>query len=269
MNHLTSPPLVSGVLTVADPRRLSLARKAVNNFIRQHYRPFELVIVNGTETPVLTRPVDWSEEGGYQISELKAEPGRNAAAMKNIGIHAACGDWIIPVDDDDWFHPQRLLFQMACRVAQRPCLLACQLRVDISEPVRGQTEEAVQPLLHLEHQEGGIPETILFPRCDAEGRPWQYDAELNIGEHRELLARMSQQGCDPVAAPNWHTSLVNAMHWPLLSIAMYHGGNELSYEQFFPPQPSTDKRRIVPASLNGTDIEQLKSVLQAYNFRIL
>ena len=42
------PPLVSAILPFSNEVRLNLVRKAVNNFIRQNYTPYELVVVNLT-----------------------------------------------------------------------------------------------------------------------------------------------------------------------------------------------------------------------------
>jgi glycosyltransferase involved in cell wall biosynthesis len=269
------PPLVSGILPFADPRRLSLARKAVNNFVRQHYTPYELVVVNGTDTPVLTnQEMESSEfrEAGCSILEVRAPEGLNAAAMRNKGIEAAHGEWIFPVDDDDWCHPQRLMFQMAHRIEGQPCLLQYQLRVDVSQSLQQLGDpaqmEACKPLLHLLNIEEGIPATILFPRLRNPNRLWLYDEELNTGEHAELLARMGRQKHEPVVCDNMHNTFVRGMQWPILSIAIYHGNNELTHEQFFLNLPKPVDRSMVPSGLCLNDMDQLRVVLQSYNFKI-
>ena len=270
------PPLVSGILPFSDPRRLNLVRKAVNNFIRQHYTPYELVVVNGTDTDVLTNDEMKSElfeKAGCQLLEVRAPAGLNAASMRNIGIKAAHGEWIFPIDDDDWCHPQRLLFQMAHRIAGHPCLLRYQLRVDISPSLLNTAEQhpvgAFKPLLHLLGLSTGVPSTLLFPKSvDSSGEPWLYDGSMNIGEHDELLARMSQAGATPVVCDNMHNSFVTGMQWPILSIAMYHTSNELTHEQFFQRIPKPMDASVVPVGLTGEDMMQLKTVLQSYNFKV-
>jgi len=269
-------PLVSGILPFSDARRLNLARKAVNNFIRQHYTPYELVVVNGTNTDVLTNAEMDSEtfrRAGCHIMEVRAPEGLNAAAMRNLGIKAAHGDWIFPVDDDDWCHPERLMFQMAHRRDDYPCLLRYQLRVDISPSLRIASEDhpdgAFKPLLHLLRIDEGIPSTILFPRLlNPDGALWLYDEDLNIGEHDELLARMKRDGAAPVVCDNMHNTFVNGMQWPILSIAMYHTSNELTHGQFFQRLPEPVDRSVVPFGLTRADMDQLKVVLQSYNFKI-
>lgn len=270
------PPLVSGILPFADPKRLNLVRKAVNNFIRQQYTPYELVVVNGTDVDVLTNTEMDSEmfrQAGCHVMEIRVPPGLNAATMRNRGIQAAHGDWIFPIDDDDWCHPQRLLFQMAHRVGDHPCLLRYQLRVDVSHVLKAAAEDhpdgAAKPLLHLLRVEDGIPSTILFPRLiNSDGALWLYDEDLNIGEHDELLARMRRDGAAPVVCDNMHNTFVNGMQWPILSIAMYHTNNELTHEQFFYKLPQPVDRSVVPQGLTQSDMNQLRVVLQSYNFRI-
>jgi glycosyltransferase involved in cell wall biosynthesis len=270
-----SPPLVSGILPFADPRRLSLVRKAVNNFIRQHYTPYELVVVNGTDTPVLTNremDSDLYRESGCSVVEVRAPAGLNAAAMRNKGIEIAKGEWNFPIDDDDWCHPERLMFQMAHRREGSPCLLRYQLRVDISSPLTLSAEEpptgAFKPLLHLLGVEDGISSTLLFPRLTSSGALWLYDENLNTGEHSELLARMRRDGADATVCNNMHNTFVSGMQWPILSIAMFHTSNELTHEQFFPKLSKLVDRTVVPQGLIQSDMAQLRTVLQSYNFKI-
>ena len=270
------PPLVSGILPFSNPRRLSLVRKAVNNFIRQHYTPYELIIVNGTDTDVLTNTEmdsELFEQAGCHVLEIRAPEGLNAAAMRNRGIKAAHGEWIFPIDDDDWCHPERLMYQMAHRDENRPCLLKYQLRVDVSasllNEVEGGPHDAIKPMLHLLRSEAGIPSTILFPRIEpVPGNPWLYNESLNVGEHDELLGRMRRAILDPVVCDNMHSTFVDGMQWPILSIAMYHGGNELTHSQFFPQVPPSNDRSVAPHGLTISDMGQLRTVLRSYNFKV-
>lgn len=271
-----SMPLVSCVLPVANPQRIGLARKAINGFIRQHYLPYELLVVNSTGQQILTNDSMATEEmvrAGCQVRELEAVPGLPASGMKNIGLASAKGDWVICVDDDDYFHPTRLMYQMAHRNLDCPVLLQCQLRVDISSAVRppvlsGAAEFAgFKPLLHLLQEEQGVASTMLFPRVDVvTGQAWFFDAQLVTHEADELLTRFGQAGKSVVVCRNMHSPFVQGLHWPLLSVAVYHGDNVLSREQFF--VSSVAQPEVVPVGLNQVDIAQLKVVLQTYNFTV-
>lgn len=273
---MSVPPLVSCVLPVFNSLRLTLARKAVNNFIRQHYTPYELIVVNSTGSDVLNNNEmdrDDIKDAGCSIREIKTNLVLNAAGMKNLGLAEAKGDWVICIDDDDYFHPSRLMYQMAHRLERTPCLLRYQLRMDISSAVRPPSEEVpadytIQPLLHLLKMDSGIPCTMLFPRTNpASGTPWKFDENLNVGEYEELLARMCQVS-EPVVCDNMHNVFVKGLQWPMLSLAVYHGNNELSYEQFFAKYEPLANINGVPTGLNAEDIEHLKVVLYSYNFRV-
>ena len=234
-------PLVSAILTFSDARRLSLVRKVVNQFIRQHYTPYELVVVNGTDSRVLTNDSmenDSMQAAGCGLTEVYAASGLNSAAMKNHGLKVASGEWVICIDDDDYVHPGRLLYQMAHRRDGKACLLRHQLRVDVSAAL-----------------------TFM------DGTVWQFNTEINTGEYEALLAEMRQCDIGFVICDNQHNVFITGMHWPLLSVAMYHGGNELTREQFFPDGNTVNMGQI-PNGLNAQDMDCLKNILRAYNFSV-
>ena len=269
------PPLVSCILTVYNSARIALARKTVNNFIRQHYLPYELLIVNSAGQPVLTNDNMNTEElitAGCHVREVTTTAVLNSAGMKNIGLSEAKGDWVICIDDDDYFHPMRLMYQMAHRT-DSACMLKYQLRMDISQAVQVSAGEmlsnqTIKPLLHLLKMDAGIPCTMLFPRLDPNGAPWKFNENLNTGEYAELLARMRQIG-DPVVCNNMHNVFNSGLQWPMLSLAVYHGSNELSYEDFFAKFDLLANPNGVPIGINPEDIEHLKVVLYSYNFQVV
>jgi glycosyltransferase involved in cell wall biosynthesis len=264
-----SVPLVSAILTCAASNRLNLARKAVNNFIKQLYTPFELLIVNGTGQSILTNArltTQADRLAGTYIREISVGPGLNAAAMKNVGLNAATGDWVVCLDDDDYCHPHRILYQMAHRQEGRPCLLQYQLRVDLSKVLKAALNaEPLQPDLHLLKKTSGISCTALFPRLNSLGDPWLFNEALNIGEYDDLIAYMTSKGCVPVVCNNSDTSLLCGVGLPLLSVAMYHGLNELQPHQFF--EVSEADKNI--DGINSQDIEFLKLILSLYDFNIV
>lgn len=272
------PPLVSVVLPVSNPKRINLAKKAVNNFLQQYYTPVELFVVNATGIPVLTADdaVSKLKQNDIAVREIPVTNPLNAAGMRNIALREAVGEWVLPIDDDDWFHPARLLYQLAhCRVGY-PCVLKFQLLVDLSDVLRqasrGSEKAGIRPLLKLQRKDRGIPNTVLFPRlrpatsisyCED---PWLYDERLNTGEHEELLARMLSHGLDPVVCNNCHNAVNDTVSWPLLSVAVYHTDNELERDRFF--ESEDDLVSSVPEGLNSNDMSLLKDILKSYNFDV-
>jgi glycosyltransferase involved in cell wall biosynthesis len=273
------PPLVSVIMPVASSLRVRLARIAVNNFLRQHYVPFELIIVNASGTPIINQVADNASllDGNHNTYEIACATA-NSATLKNIGLQKAVGPWVICVDDDDYFHPARLLYQMAHRRENLPCMLRYQLRVDLSKvinlPGSLAKPEPRQPDVYVLNNPAGIASTMLFPRLPDANRPevrWYFDETLNTGEYEELLGRMGRwyKTNDFVVCNNIHSKFVQAMQWPLLSIAFYHVGNELTHAEFFPAGLVTKSDNVLPAGLNSADADLLKMVLQTYNLNTL
>jgi glycosyltransferase involved in cell wall biosynthesis len=262
-------PIVSCILTTHDDARINLARKAVNNFVKQHYVPYQLIVVNGGSQSVLTNDSMADLESDCSIFEVYAPANTNVSKMRNMGLSAASGDWVICIDDDDYFHPARLMYQMAHRIDNAPCLLKYQLRIDISEAIVNNANfiYAVKPLLHLQKNDTGIPCTMLFPRLNAKKEPWFFNPEIEINEYAELLARMLQHNKNYVVCDNRHNSMNIGLHWPLLSVGVYHGNNQLTYENFFSGE-SKKMKNMTPYGLNSNDIDHLKYILQTYNFKV-
>ena len=76
---------------------------------------------------------------------------------------------------------------------------------------------------------------------------------------------MTSKGCVPVVCNNSDTSLLCGVGLPLLSVAMYHGLNELQPHQFF--EVSEADKNI--DGINSQDIEFLKLILSLYDFNIV
>lgn len=268
-----SASLVSAILPIADFSRVNLARKTANAFISQQYTPFELIIVNGTGNDSVINnhnlDKDICQALGITIREVFVPEGLNAASMRNAGIKEAKGDWIFPIDDDDWFHPHRLVYQMANRREGCPCLLSCQLLVDISflSELHLENSESARftPSLRLKTVAAGIAATVLFPRTQADGSLWLYDESLTVGEHDELVARMRNAGCEPSVCKNFNNPITGPSNLPLLSVAFFHTANELTKQAFFGPKEPTP---VLPNGLLQTDVDLLVQVLKHYNFSV-
>lgn len=119
------------MVTGHQPARHRLAQAAVRSFQAQTYSPRELVIVNQGSQPLLNSEL-FHVGGGhygmiktqdYTIRELLA-PVQPLGAVRNQCLEACRGEWLLPWDDDDWSHPDRIARQMAARDGQRavvPC----------------------------------------------------------------------------------------------------------------------------------------------------
>jgi glycosyltransferase involved in cell wall biosynthesis len=256
------PELVTAILPVADASRLTLARKAVNNFVRQYYRPFELIVVNATGQAVLTNEQMRHSENvlGGVVREFRVDPGLPVGAMRNVGIREAAGDWIFPIDDDDFMHPMRLMLQMAARQPHSAVTLRRQLRIDISEVVA--TREGAKPLVFVHEEDTGIPETILFP-AKLGTQLSLYDDSLETGEQRAQLGLFDGK---VIVVDNRETVLTTDIAWSLMSVAIWHGKNLTSFDYFFRNVPRPIERGAAISGLSASDLTYLRQLLAHYNF---
>tara|TARA_X000000368_G_C23057174_1_gene724559 strand:+ start:3022 stop:3780 length:759 start_codon:yes stop_codon:yes gene_type:complete len=86
--------------------RLKLLERAVDSVINQTYKNWHLFIINDSKNELKFKNSD------SRISVLNNfnKPGANGA--RNTGIDKSCGDYIAFLDDDDTWHPDKLLKQV-------------------------------------------------------------------------------------------------------------------------------------------------------------
>lgn len=115
-------PLVSAIMiTGKHPDRERLARVAVECFHRQTHGHRELVIVNTGAVPLA--------RGEPEVVEVMMEQrALTLGDLRNRGLAAARGEWIIQWDDDDWHAPERMARQLAVAEQDAACVLGSQLR---------------------------------------------------------------------------------------------------------------------------------------------
>ena len=117
-------------LTVTQPPRLDLLRRAVADFARQVYSERELLIVHdgdprfGDEVDVLA-----SAHPNAVIRVLAAPRGLTLGELRNAAIDGARGGFICQWDDDDRYHPLRLELQWNALMRENAdcCVLSDQL----------------------------------------------------------------------------------------------------------------------------------------------
>jgi len=111
MTASRSEPLVTAVITTYDrPDRL---KAAVESVLGQTYDSVELVVVDDhSETPAeaALSDVDLGSLSGATV--VRHETNRGANAARNTGIHAASGEYVAFLDDDDQWRPTKLARQV-------------------------------------------------------------------------------------------------------------------------------------------------------------
>ena len=98
------PPMVSVILPTHD--RPDFLREALESLQNQHFKNFEVLVINDGELPV--EPI-LAEFPAVSCRSLRTpSPHRGPAATRNLGLEAACGKYIAFLDDDDRFYPDHL-----------------------------------------------------------------------------------------------------------------------------------------------------------------
>lgn len=98
-------PKVSCIMPTAD--RPQFVTLSIQFFLRQTYEPRELVIVDDGENSVADLlPVD------PRIRYIRLTRHNSTGQKRNIACQEATGDIIVHWDDDDWYAPWRLEYQV-------------------------------------------------------------------------------------------------------------------------------------------------------------
>jgi glycosyltransferase involved in cell wall biosynthesis len=213
-------PLVSCLMITAD--RLVLAKRSIRCFRDQTYPRLELVIVSAGD-----RAYRWALEqhlehqGISNARVIAAEPGSTLGTLRNLSLDAAAGDVVCQWDDDDCYHPDRVLRQVEQMTQQgaRACFLTDNLH--LLEPDRQlfwiDWARDVGCELRLRLLEG----TVMMVKDDRFRYP-ETGPCAHMGEDREFAADLSREV--PVA-------MLGGMGW--LYLYVFHGGNTWSKEHHY------------------------------------
>ncbi len=98
-------PLVSVIVRTKD--RPLLLHEALQSIVNQSYSPLEIVVVNDGGCDISDVLSHFRQQDiSIQLLNQKHNVGRSSAG--NIGLRAANGQYLIFLDDDDWFEPQHI-----------------------------------------------------------------------------------------------------------------------------------------------------------------
>lgn len=200
-------------LTVTQLDRLHLLRRCLRSFSRQTVDPRlrELVLVHhdGSEATAVIRSllVELKIEGS--IVEVPRAP---LGTLRNLSIEHAAGEFLCQWDDDDVYHPDRLLFQSGPFVDNACIATALQAQLvwfcdEGDVYVRKGGKE-------------GIHGTVMFRRDTG----LQYNAILSRGEDSDFMNQLLAQRLSSVHRVDDH---------PELYVRTYHGRNTWDLEHHY------------------------------------
>ena len=103
-------------ISIIVPTRLRnhLLPRALRSLLSQTWDDFEILVVddNPPQTRVSTAPALAALLRHPKVRVLTHEQPRNASAARNVGLRAACGEWVTYLDDDDAYQPAKLEKQL-------------------------------------------------------------------------------------------------------------------------------------------------------------
>jgi O-antigen biosynthesis protein len=181
---INDPPLVSCIMPTSNRR--SFVQLALRLFLQQDYPNKELVIVDDGEDAVEDLV---SSVAGVSYFRL---PGRaTIGAKRNLACEQARGEIIAHWDDDDWYSPDRLRYQVAPIIAGEADITGLE-NAFVMELNSGQFW-STQPALHQRMFVGNVHGGTLVFRKYLFSEGMRYP-EINLAEDAWLLHRALRNG---------------------------------------------------------------------------
>ncbi|MGB8223038.1 MAG: glycosyltransferase family A protein, partial [Polyangiales bacterium] len=160
-----SEPLVSAVIVTRN--RVALARRALLCLRNQTWPNLDLVIVDDGDESYEGLVAEFKDDFPIKYHRMKPDPKLKLGGLRNLAAELAPGEYLVQWDDDEWFHPDRISYQM--------------------ETLRKHNLDAVVlrwTLMHLDSPElvnhpyrsglpRGVPGTILHRRTSARYPNWR------------------------------------------------------------------------------------------------
>lgn len=213
-------PLISCLMITTD--RLALAKRSIRCFTDQTYPRLELVIVSAGDQAyrrALEQHLEHQGIGNARV--IAAEPGSTLGTLRNLSLDSAAGDVVCQWDDDDCYHPDRVLRQVEqmTRQGARACFLTDNLH--LLEP-DGQLFWTDWTRFSKDEQWFRLfPPTVMMIKDDR-FRYTETGPRAHIGEDLALAADLCRE--IPVA-------VLDGMGW--LYLYIFHGGNTCSKEHHY------------------------------------
>lgn len=123
-------PLVSVIIpTYKRPDKLD---RAIESVLCQTYKAYEIIVIDdnnpNTEDRLLTEKCMEKYKSNEHIKYIKHDKNRNGSAARNTGIKYSKGKYIMLLDDDDEFLPEKMKAQVLCMEARDNSWGACYTR---------------------------------------------------------------------------------------------------------------------------------------------
>jgi len=164
--------------------------RTLNSIASQSWREIEIIIINDGSTEKLTRDKLNQISMNKNITLIN-QANLGLASARNAGIAAAKGDYIVPLDADDWLEPDALLEMMRASRKEGPqSIIFSDIR--LQGDLNGILRAYCNPFEQLFSNQ--LPYCMLFPRIVLKASDG-YDKNFTSGfEDWELNIRLLLEG---------------------------------------------------------------------------
>lgn len=180
-------PIVSVVIPCFNAQKYLW--QTLQSLEEQSLTAFETIIVNdGSDDKDMLKYLDGLDKNKYEIINTE---NRGLPAARNLGISRATGEFILPLDSDDWLHPYALE-QFVDKIKCCPLKTFCYSQIILFGSKQGILYKSFNPFEQLFFNQ--IPYCILF-RKTAWANIGGYDENMTQGyEDWEFNIRLIADG---------------------------------------------------------------------------
>lgn len=193
-SHLTRDSVrISVIIPVRNTERY--LRQAIESALAQTLRPFEVLVVDDGSTDA---SLDVARSFGDGVRVLEGTQG-GIGATRNSGVERASGDFLAFLDADDYWVPEKLLWQIEL-FTRDPAL----------DLVFGQVRQFYSPDIPVPDAERTRLEQSVFDgqhvgtmlaRSESFHRVGPFNPQLRVGEFLDWYARATEAGVRAAAVP--------------------------------------------------------------------
>jgi len=221
-------PLISCIMPVFNGERY--LAEALDSVVAQTYRPLEIIVVDDGSTDNTAGVVRSYGDKVRYLWQDNAGP----AAARNRGIDAAKGEFISFLDQDDLWHPIKLMQQMD-RFRVHPELEACVTLIQAFWAPELHEEETRFKDHHLTRPVPGYLTGTLLTRHSVFDKVGQFDTSLRFGDAMDWFLRAADQ-----------RTVIEL----LLDVLMYHRMHKTNFSRSQASASRDEFVRILKSSLD-------------------
>jgi glycosyltransferase involved in cell wall biosynthesis len=185
-------PLVSVV--VASNRASPFLVEALNSVAAQTYPHLEIIVVDdGSDDPEFITDVTRSMS---EVTVVRQRPS-GVAVARNVGAALATGEFLVFLDDDDRWHPERIQLQLRA-FENAPDAVACYCGMQSIDEAGNVVAEADQVAVSDEYDVARRATGIILPnvlmRRTAFERVGGFHPAIRLAQDLDLILLLARQG---------------------------------------------------------------------------